>query len=276
MHPVIAAALREDLLDQGITADITSQLLIDPEVQAIMRFNAREDLIACGMFIPDMVFAQLKAIGVKVLTEFMDGDEVRSGQTLITVHGPAQILLASERVILNMMQRACSVATLTQRYVKLVLGTKAAILDTRKTMPGLRVLDKYAVEAGGGVNHRMGLYDTVLIKDNHIALSGNIAEAVMRARRGTRCDIIVECDTLAQMQEAMAAHPDRILLDNMSIDELTQAVEKAHGTIPLEASGGITLATVKAVAQTGVDFISVGALTHSAVNVDIGADVIIS
>jgi nicotinate-nucleotide pyrophosphorylase (carboxylating) len=273
---IVTVALEEDI-GQG---DITSQLLIPKQQQAVMAFNAREDIVACGAFIPALVFEQLglEQLGLAVQAEARtgEGESILAGGTLAVAKGSAQLLLAGERVTLNLMQRLCGIATLTQRFVQATGGTRATILDTRKTMPGLRVLDKYAVQAGGGRNHRMGLYDMVLIKDNHIALAGSIAAAVQRARAGTALEVVVECDTLAQVEEALAARPDRILLDNMDTASLREAVRLAAGKVPLEASGGVTLQTVRGIAETGVDFISVGALTHSAPAADIGADITLS
>jgi len=267
---IIKAALDEDI---G-SGDVTSRLLIPDTTLAEMLFVAREGVIACGTFIARMVYEQLgAAITVEVQAE--EGKTIISDGVLVKVKGPARMLLTGERVVLNLMQRMCGVATLTHVYVDAVRGTKAVILDTRKTMPGLRELDKYAVRAGGGQNHRLGLDDMILIKDNHIALTGNIKDAVTKARAGSKLMIEVECDTFAQVEEALATNPDRILLDNMDISTMRRAVELSAGRIPLEASGGVSLETVRAIAETGVDFISVGRLTHSAPAADIGADVLI-
>jgi nicotinate-nucleotide pyrophosphorylase (carboxylating) len=272
LRRIIAHALAEDIGVGGAQGDITSQLLIPEGKQGVLQFNAREPMVAAGCFIPALVFEQLDS-RVDVQARVDEGRKVIAGQTLVVARGPARLLLTGERVALNLMQRACGVATLTRQFTDLAAGTKAVILDTRKTMPGLRDLDKYAVRAGGGANHRMGLYDMVLIKDNHIALAGSVGEAVATARAGTGLPVEVECDTLAQVQEALAAQPDRILLDNMPPDMLAQAVAMASGRVKLEASGGVNLQTVRAIAQTGVDYISIGALTHSAPAVDIGADI---
>jgi nicotinate-nucleotide pyrophosphorylase (carboxylating) len=181
-------------------------------------------------------------------------------------------VLTGERLALNVLGRLSGIATLTRRYVDAVAGTGAVILDTRKTTPGLRSLEKHAVACGGGQNHRLGLYDGILIKDNHLRVAGSLAEAVARARE-TGAAVEVECDTLAQVREALAAGADSILLDNMSVSELREAVELARGQARLEASGGVTLETVRAIAETGVDFISVGALTHSARALDVSLEV---
>lgn len=186
------------------------------------------------------------------------------------------MLLTGERTALNIMQRMSGVATLTRKYVDAIKGTKAVILDTRKTIPGLRVLDKYATRCGGAENHRMRLDDMVLIKDNHIAVCGSIANAVESARAGTKVPIVVECDTPTQVQEALAAKPHRILLDNMDNAMLREAVKLSAGKVLLEASGNVSLETVRGIAETGVDYISVGKITHSAPSVDIGADIKVS
>lgn len=269
MERIVAAALAEDL---GETGDATSQRLLSRGQAGSLQFNARQEMVAAGLFIPGMVFAALGG-SVSVGELVTDGERVTAGTALVQLSGPAQVLLTGERVALNLMQRACAVATVTRRFVDAVAGTGATILDTRKTMPGLRELDKYAVRCGGGVNHRMGLYDAVMIKDNHIAMAGGMAAAMEKARAGAPLPVIVECDTLEQVEMAMAAKPDRILLDNMPPEMLKKAVAMVAGKVPLEASGGITLATVRAVAETGIQFISVGAMTHSAPSVDIGADV---
>lgn len=268
---IIKRALAEDI-GQG---DVTSQLLIPEDQQAEMAFVARQDLVACGVFIPEMVYVQIDS-GVSVGVSVSEGELVSSGKVLAVAKGNARTLLTGERVVLNLMQRMCGIATLTNQYVQAVKGTKAVILDTRKTIPNLRVLDKYSVTVGGGKNHRMRLDDMVLIKDNHIALCGGIKQAVAKVRALTKLPVVVECDNLQQVEEALAAVPDRILLDNMDNKTMGKAVNLAAGKIPLEASGNVSLATVRGIAETGVDYISVGKLTHSAPAADIGADVIFS
>lgn len=272
LRSIIEATLREDLPGLETQNDATCRLLIPAAQRARMQLNARQPLLACGLFIPHMVFQRLGgAVAVEAIAA--EGQLLAAGTPLCVLHGEARTMLAGERAALNLMQRACAVATLTRRYVDTVAGTGVIILDTRKTMPGLRVIDKYAVRAGGGQNHRLGLHDMVLIKDNHIALAGSVLRAVQAARAGNSLPVVVECDTLLQLDEALQAQPERILLDNMSPDMLRQAVALTKGRVKLEASGGITLETVRAVAETGVDYISVGALTHSAPCVDIGADI---
>lgn len=266
---IIKRALAEDI-GQG---DITSNLLIPEDLQAEMVFVARHDMVSCGTFIPEMVYNMLGADASFVVK---DGCLVGGGDILATAKGSARALLAGERVTLNIMQRMCGVASITNVYANAVEGTKAKILDTRKTIPNLRILDKYAVTVGGGKNHRMRLDDAVMIKDNHIALCGGIGEAVAKVRGGTDLPIILECDNLMQVEEAISAKPDRILLDNMDNEMLRKAVIMVAGRIPLEASGGVSLATIRGIAETGVDYISVGKITHSVPASDIGADIIFS
>lgn len=265
---IVAVALAEDVGE----GDITSLLTIPSDAQAELRFVARQDMVACGVFMTTLVYSQLSTF-TTVEAKAEEGELVKKDGILAIAKGPAHDLLMGERVCLNLMQRMSAVATLTHKYVEAVKGTKAIILDTRKTMPGLRIIDKYAVRAGGGQNHRMRLDDMVLIKDNHIALAGSIGEAVRQVRQKSDLTVEVECDTLAQVEEALVAHPDRIMLDNMPSSEVRKAVELAAGRIPLEASGSISLDNVRAMAETGVDYISVGKLTHSATAVDIGADI---
>ena len=267
-------ALSEDVGE----GDITSNATIGRDVKAAFAFNAREKLLVAGLVHLPMIFALLNStIKVKLLVE--DGDLVTAGTTLATVEGPARALLAAERTALNLLQQLSGVATLTRAYVDAVAGTNAKIFDTRKTIPGLRDLQKYAVRCGGGNNHRMGLYDAVLIKDNHIAVAGGLAAAVKAARSQVKPDIAiqVECDTLDQLNEALEAKVNSVLLDNMDNATLKEAAArcKAAGVIS-EASGNVNLQTVRAIAETGVDRISVGKLTHSAVAVDIGLDEVIS
>lgn len=274
-QPLIDAALAEDFGSAGFPrGDATSQALIPAELEGVMRFHARVPLVMAGGAVAARVFATLDA-GLRCDIRVEDGARAEPGTALVEARGAARSLLGAERVALNLLQRACGVATLTRAYADAVAGTRAKILDTRKTMPGLRALDKYAVTCGGGVNHRFGLYDAILIKDNHLALCGGVLPALALARAEHALPVILECDTLAQVEEALAAPvpPDRILLDNMSLAALSRAVELTAGRVKLEASGGVTLATVRDVAQTGVDFISVGALTHSAQAVDIGAEI---
>lgn len=273
IHQAVQLALAEDLGSGDATT-----LATVPETttaQALMR--AREPLVAAGLALAEAAFRELSP-AVEITCVARDGQRAVPGETLLRVCGPARPILSAERVALNFVQRLSGVATLTARFVAAVQGTRARILDTRKTTPGWRQLEKYAVTCGGGVNHRFGLYDRVLIKDNHLAAlreeSPNpIAAAVRRARAS--CPLLqveVEADTLAQVEQAVAAGADMVLLDNMPLDLVRAAVVLVAGRAKTEASGGVNLASVCALAETGVDFISVGALTHSAPAVDIGLD----
>jgi nicotinate-nucleotide pyrophosphorylase (carboxylating) len=199
---------------------------------------------------------------------------VGAGAVLGTVRGPAQGILTAERTALNILQRMCGIATETAKYVNAIAGTKARLIDTRKTTPGLRMLEKHAVTCGGGLNHRLGLDNGVMIKDNHIAVCGSIALAVQRARKHlpTLTKIEVECDRLEQVEEALAAKADVIMLDNMSVAHMRTAVERVAGRVPLEASGGVRLETIRAIAETGVDYISTSRITQSAAAMDVGLD----
>jgi nicotinate-nucleotide pyrophosphorylase (carboxylating) len=241
-------------------------------------FLSKAEGILAGLKVAREVFAQVSP-GVTLVALRSDGDPIFRGDRLATVEGPMAAILTAERTALNLMQRMSGIASATRRYVQAVQGTGAVILDTRKTVPGLRSLDKWAVRLGGGQNHRMRLDDMVLIKDNHIAAAGSITAAVegVRERNVQGLPIEVEVKTWAELQEAVALQPDRIMLDNMSPDEMRRAVAwvASHpaGRVPLEASGGITLDGVRAVAETGVDYISVGALTHSVIALDISLEV---
>jgi nicotinate-nucleotide pyrophosphorylase (carboxylating) len=249
--------------------DATTTAVIDENAICEAQLLVKEAGVLCGLDVAAAVFSELGAL-VEPLAS--DGDSVAAG-AVARVSGPARAVLTGERLALNLLGRLSGIATLTRRYVDAVDGTGATILDTRKTTPGLRDLEKYAVRCGGGTNHRFRLDDGVLVKDNHLRLAGSIGEAVARAR-GTGLPVEVECDTLGQVGEALLAGADRILLDNMTIDELRQAVSLTAGRAELEASGGVTLDTVRQIAETGVDFISVGALTHSARALDVSLEVL--
>ncbi|HSN76058.1 MAG TPA: carboxylating nicotinate-nucleotide diphosphorylase [Anaerolineae bacterium] len=267
---IIRNALAEDIGD----GDVTTLNTIPESAVLAGRFLAKADGVIAGLAAAWRVFELLDP-RVQV-TEFMhDGDRVQAGQIIATISGPGRALLTGERVALNLMQRMAGIATLTRRYVDAVAGTQAVILDTRKTAPGLRALDKWAVRLGGGQNHRIGLYDMAMIKDNHIAAVGGIAEAVRRVRAGDPRGrpIEVEVTDLEQLREALDQPIDRILLDNMSLEQMREAVQIAAGRIPLEASGNVNLDTVAAIAATGVDFISSGALTHSVKALDVSLDI---
>lgn len=266
----LAAALAEDI---G-TGDVTANATIPAEMQAKFVMRARQEMSAAGLVYLAPLFALLSP-EVTVTLHKADGDRCEAGAALATLEGPARVLLAGERTALNLLQQLSGVATLTRRYVDAVAGTDAKILDTRKTVPGMRVLQKYAVTCGGGTNHRMGLDDAVLIKDNHIAVAGSVTAAVQAAQATAPKGMViqVECDTLAQLDEAMTAGATMVLLDNMDNATLAAAVKttRAAGIIT-EASGNVNLDTVCAIAETGVDRISIGRLTHSAPAVDIGLD----
>ncbi len=253
--------------------DITSESVIPPDARSEAFFLAKEDGVVAGLGIAARVFTTIDP-AVIFIERFKDGSAFRQGDKLARVKGPTTALLKGERTALNFLQHLSGVATATRRYVETVAGTRTKILDTRKTTPGLRLLEKYAVRTGGGTNHRISLSDMVLIKDNHIRFVGSIREAVRRARAKVRpgVKIEVEAASLLQVREALAAGADWIMLDNMPLETMSQAVVLAGGRAPLEASGNMTLDRVRAVAETGVDYISVGALTHSARAVDISMD----
>ncbi|MBN1639818.1 MAG: carboxylating nicotinate-nucleotide diphosphorylase [Anaerolineae bacterium] len=267
---IVARALREDI-GQG---DVTSLWTLPEGLAGSGAFLCKAQGVLAGLEVAREVFRQTSP-EVTMVAHRRDGDPIASGDLLATVRGPMAAILTAERTALNLMQRMSGIATATRRYVDAVAGTRATILDTRKTVPGLRALDKWAVRLGGGSNHRMRLDDMVLIKDNHIAAAGSITAAVtrVRAHNAQGLPIEVEVKTWAELEEAVALHPDRIMLDNMSPAQMRRAVAWVDGRVPLEASGGITLQSVRTVAETGVDYISVGALTHSVVALDISLEV---
>lgn len=267
---IIARALAEDLGELG---DMTSRAVIAPDATSRANLVVRAGGVVAGLPVASRVFQHVdRAIEFEALVS--EGDSVEPGEVLATVSGPSRSILTAERTALNLLGRMSGVATSTAALVSAVEGTGARITDTRKTMPGLRVADKYAVLAGGGVNHRMGLYDEVMIKDNHIAAAGDLRSAVAAARRlvGDGIRVTVEVEDLDQLAEALETDADRVLLDNMSPDELRHAVEMVGDVMETEASGGITLETVRAVAETGVGYISVGWITHSAPQLDVALD----
>lgn len=276
---LIELALREDI---G-TGDLTSAACLSESATAAAEVVARDDCVASGMWLVQHIYRRIDPrVSVKLNCD--DGKVVGAGQSMATVSGPARAVLTGERTVLNFLQRLTGVATLTARYVDKVRGTGAAIVDTRKTTPGWRRLEKYAVRCGGGVNHRFGLYDELLIKDNHLALAeeGDIAGFIAAARAKVGPDVVieVEVDTLAQFEQVLMLPVDMILLDNMSPGLMAKARairdERRHDGRPLlEASGGVQLDTVRAIAESGVDRISIGALTHSAPAADIGMDIIV-
>ncbi len=271
LEDIVRTALREDL---G-TGDVTTESIVPIESAAQAQIVAKQSGVLAGMPVVEEVFRQLSA-EVKVVRAIPEGSRFHPGSILCHLEGAARAILTGERVALNFLQRLCGIATLTARFVELAGGSKARIVDTRKTTPGLRVLEKYAVRTAGGHNHRIGLYDAVVIKDNHIVAAGGIVPAVQRARAAIphTMTVTVECETLDQVEEALHAGADILLLDNMDNATRTEAVRRAKGRALTEASGGITEAAIKEIAATGVDIISIGALTHSAPAIDLSLDLL--
>jgi nicotinate-nucleotide pyrophosphorylase (carboxylating) len=270
IEPVVRHALEEDL---GRAGDVTSDLIVPADTRIEARLVARKPGTIAGLIAADCAFALVDpSLRVEIKTQ--DGSRIESGTLLASVAGPARGILTAERVALNFTGHLSGVATATRALVDAVAGTKARIVCTRKTTPGLRVLEKYAVRCGGGFNHRFGLDDAALIKDNHLVAAGGIKPAIERVRAGLghMAKIELEVDSLAQLEEALSLGVDTILLDNMAPDDLKRAVALTKGRAVLEASGNVTLATVRAIAETGVDYISSGAITHSAPNLDVGLD----
>jgi nicotinate-nucleotide pyrophosphorylase (carboxylating) len=270
----ISAIVQRALAEDVGPGDVTSQWILPPAMEVHGCFLAKAQGVLAGLEVVRQVFQQVDEC-IAFQPCMKDGDAISKGDIVATVGGPAASILTAERTALNFLQRMSGIATLTRRYVEAVAGTKATILDTRKTVPGLRLLDKWAVRLGGGQNHRLGLYDMVLIKDNHIAAAGGITQAVERVRQRNRQGLAVEVEvkSLAELGEALALDVDRIMLDNMDLGEMRRAVEVTAGQVPLEASGNVTLENVAAIAATGVDYISVGALTHSVKALDISLEV---
>lgn len=269
--PQVTALLEAALAEDVGRGDVTTRLTVPPGLRATGTVLGKQDGVLAGLPLLARVFAVMGAAEVRVTALAADGDAFAAGTRLATVAGPAADLLVGERLALNLLQRLSGVATLTRRYVDAVADTRARIVDTRKTTPGLRALEKHAVRLGGGHNHRAGLDDGILIKDNHLTAAGGVTAAVAAARHAAPhgLKVEVECATQAQVDEALAAGADAILLDNMSTADLADAVRRIAGRALVEASGGVTLASVRAIADTGVDLISVGALTHSAPAIDI-------
>ena len=260
---IVRRALDEDL------PDITSESIFAPDERGSARFLAKASGVVAGLAFAERVFTALDP-AARFTKTIRDGDTIAAGSFFAEVEASVIALLSGERTALNLMQRASGIATMTRRYVEAVAGTNASIYDTRKTAPGLRALDKYAVTCGGGNNHRIGLYDMFLIKNNHVDRAGSIAAAVERIRaRNMEQKIMVEVRNEKELEEALALKPDFILLDNMAPEKMRAAVERVAGVVSLEASGGVNLDTVRAIAETGVDRISVGALTHSVTALDI-------
>lgn len=266
----VRAALAEDL---GRSGDVTTQAIISSVAKARALIAARQPGIIAGLSLAKAAFAAMDA-GILFEPLVLDGAEVARGDTIARVEGAARAILSAERVALNYLGRMSGVATLTSIYVSRIAHTKARICDTRKTTPLLRAFEKYAVRCGGGVNHRFGLDDAILIKDNHISVVGGVTQALRaaKANAGHLVKIEIEVDSLDQLREVLNEGADAVLLDNMSLDKLKKAVATINGKMICEASGGVTLETVTAIAETGVDLISVGALTHSAPSFDLGLD----
>lgn len=282
-HPLvwqsIQISLLEDLAPTGNLAalwealprrDVTSAATLERESALNGQITTKTGGVVAGLPVFAAIFALIDP-DLKFSAHHADGDVIAIGAQVAAVHGPGAALLTAERTALNYLGRMSGIATLTRQYVEAVAGTPAVILDTRKTAPGLRLFDKYAVRMGGGQNHRMGLFDMVLIKDNHIDGAGSITATVERVRtqHGNQYPIEVEVKTLAELDEALRLAPTRMMLDNMSVEMMRQAVEITAGAVPLEASGNVSLQTVRAIAETGVDYISVGALTHSVPVLDV-------
>ena len=264
----VAATLAEDMGERG---DITAAAVIPADARFAGTMSARESVVVAGLGIAAAFFTALDPTA-EVELHVADGDRAAAGTTLLTIAGNARALLTAERSALNTVQHLSGVATMTRQYVDQMRGTGATLLDTRKTIPGLRVLEKYATRMGGATNHRMGLWDAAMIKDNHVAVAGGVGEAVARAVAAGIASIIVEVDRLDQIAPALEAGATHLLLDNMDEEQLRAAVTEVAGRVPTEASGGVRLDTIQSIAETGVTFVSVGRLTQSAPAVDIGLD----
>lgn len=259
----ILDSIRRALAEDVGAGDATTDGIVPPIAKARVQIVAKQSGVIAGLEVARAVFLQLDE-RIVFTPHVRDGSAVSQGQVVVDVHGVARALLTGERTALNFLGRMSGIATLTREFVAAVAGTRAVILDTRKTAPGLRMTDKLAVNLGGGQNHRHGLFDMVLIKDNHIDYAGSLSEAVRRAREsGTNLEIEVEARSIKEVREALALKVERVLLDNMTPEMLREAVQLNAGAAKLEASGNVTLATVRGIAETGVDYISVGALTHS-------------
>jgi nicotinate-nucleotide pyrophosphorylase (carboxylating) len=267
---VVQTALAEDL---GDGVDVTSLATVPFDLEGVADFTARASGVVAGLPVVRAVLEVVSDDSVVVTQHVQDGDRVAEGDVLLTARALVRALLTAERTALNILCHLSGIATVTRRWVDEVQGTRARILDTRKTNPGLRALEKYAVRCGGGTNKRMGLYDAALIKDNHVLAAGGVAEAFCAVRQlFPDVEVQVECDTVEQVKEAIEAGASFLLLDNMSLDDLRASVEIVAGRAELEATGGLTLDRARAVAETGVDYLSVGGLTHSAPVLDIGVD----
>jgi nicotinate-nucleotide pyrophosphorylase (carboxylating) len=270
LHPVLSDLISMALAEDIGSGDTTTELLIDPQQAGRAVIIARQDMVCCGLDVLAHVYGRINA-GVRMRRLAGEGERVPCGVKLAELEGPFHALLTGERVALNFLQRLSGIATLTRECVEAIAHTHAALLDTRKTTPGWRILEKTAVRCGGGHNHRMGLFDAILIKENHIAACGGIRPALekTRARRQPHLKIEVEVRSLDELQQALDCGPDMILLDNMSCDDMRRAVKLTAGRVPLEASGNVSRENIAAIAATGVDYISSGALTHSAPAADV-------
>lgn len=268
MDALLDRAFAEDL---GKVGDITSDSVIPTDARLTATLNARQDMTVAGLPLVEAAFLRQDPDADITLWAW-DGDRVTKDQTILTVSGDARALLIAERTALNTLQHMSGIATMTAGYVDQIKDLSAKLLDTRKTHPGLRKIQKYAAHMGGAVNHRMGLYDAVMIKDNHIAVAGSVSQAIKAAQSAGHSQIQVECDTIAQVKEAVDAGATSLLLDNMSPQTLREALSHIPQTISTEASGGVTIETIRAIAETGVDYVSVGRITQSAPAVDIGMD----
>jgi len=269
LERLVELALAEDVGD----GDVTTEALVPTDLRCSAQLFVEEPGVVCGVEVAGAVFRALDD-SVELETVIADGTEVTGYALVAELEGAAQAILTGERTALNLLGRLSGIATLTRQYADAVAGTRATILDTRKTTPGLRALEKYAVRCGGGANHRAGLYDAVLVKENHLRVAGGIAPAVAALRARWDGPVEVEAETLDEVGEALAAGVERILLDNMSPAEISAAVDLVDGRAELEASGGISLASVRAYAETGVDFISIGALTHGARSLHVSLEVL--
>lgn len=264
----VRATLAEDL---GTGGDITSMATIPADARFAGVMDSRDTITVAGLPIAERFFRALDpSMEIEILVD--EGAEVAAGSDLMRLSGNARAMLTAERSALNTVQHLSGIATMTRQYVEAIAGTGATLLDTRKTIPGLRVLEKYATRVGGATNHRMGLWDAAMIKDNHVAVAGSVEEAVRRAVAAGIADIIVEVDRVAQVEPALKAGATHLLLDNMGLDDLRACVAIVGGKVPTEASGGVRLDTIRAIAETGVSYVSVGRLTQSAPAADIGLD----
>lgn len=273
LRDFVQRVLAEDL---GTGGDVTSKATIGAEQRFVAEMNCREPIVVAGIHLAIAFFGALDR-EVRIEQRVQDGDKVEAGTVLLKLEGNARSMLAAERSALNTLQHLSGIATLTRRYVDTIDGTGAVLLDTRKTIPGLRLLEKYAARMGGAQNHRMRMDDGLLIKDNHVGVAGDVAEAVRRAKAyDSGLQIQVEVDRIAQIEPALEAGAQRFLLDNMKPDTLREAVALVAGRVPLEASGGVNLDTIRAIAETGVNYISVGRITQSAPAVDIGLDYVLT